>query len=154
MQNPSEHKPNDFTPVVSALELADYVITITDNFNKFPDFTKKERKNEDGTVTAIYIQRQDSLVNKLREQSSEIFVLLYTANQINLNKDPERKEERLNNQTKAIELCRRHLAYIQLCRKHFHLSANRIKHWGEMVMTVLNSAKKWHESDKSRYKNI
>lgn len=71
MANEGMHKPNDFTPVVGALKLADHVIKITDNFNKFPDFEERPRKNPDGMVTAVYIQRQDSLVNWVRDQAAE-----------------------------------------------------------------------------------
>ena len=151
MQHTGEHRPNEFTPVVSAMELADHVILITDNANKFPDFSMKRKKNEDGTVTEIYIQRQDSLVNWVRDQAKQIFVLLYTANKINLNNEPWRKAERLGNQLKAISLCEEHMATIQLCRKHFHLSAKKIEYWGGLALKVKNSTQKWHESDKRRY---
>ena len=49
--NSGEHKPNDFTPVVGAMYLADYVFMITENLNKFPDYSVKEKKNADGTIT-------------------------------------------------------------------------------------------------------
>lgn len=154
MRAKAEHKPNEFTPVVAACELADYVIAITDNLNTFPDYSKKDKKNEDGTVTAIYVQRQDTLVNWVRDQARQIFVLLYTANKINLRNEPERKEERLGNQRKAIKLCEEHMAAMQLCRKHFHLNNSRIEHWGRMTMAVKTAAEAWHKSDKSRYKDI
>lgn len=149
-----QYKPNPFTTVAEAMELADYVITITDNFNKFPDYTGKERKNEDGTATVIFVERQDSLVNWVRQQTREIFVLAYTANQIDLRKEPWRKDERLGKQAQAVKLCEEHLAAIQLCRKHFHLTAKRIKFWGEKARKVKKSLEGWHEKDKDRYKNI
>lgn len=154
MPNKSDHKPNDFTPVVGAMYLADYVITITDNINKFPDYIQTERKNDDGTVTAIYIERQDSLVNWVREQAKQIFILTYTANEINVAKQPWRKEERLSKQAEAIRLCNEHLAAIQLCRKHFHLSNRKVKHWGQQTRDLRLAIEGWHESDKDRYKYI
>lgn len=154
MPNKNDHKPNDFTPVVGALQLADHVLTITDNVNKFPDFIKKEKKNPDGTVTTVFIQRQDSLVNWVREQAKEIFMLTYTANEINLTRQPWRKEERLGNQARAIKLCGDHLAAIQLCRKHFHLSNRKVKHWGKLTRDLRIAIEGWHESDKGRYKSI
>ena len=42
MANAGDHKPNDFTPVVGAMNLADYVLLITDNLKKFPDYSVKE----------------------------------------------------------------------------------------------------------------
>lgn len=154
MANEGMHKPNDFTPVIGALDLADYVIKITDNFNKFPDFTEKQRKNPDGTVTSFYIQRQDSLVNWVREQAKEIFVLTYSANRINLTRQPWRKEERLRKQERAVDLCVEHLAGIQLCRKHFHLTNSKVKYWGGKTVILMNAIDNWNTSDRDRYKNI
>ena len=148
-----EYKPNNFTPVVGAMELADYVITITDNVNKFPDYTMKKRSNDDGAEIVI-VQRQDSLVNWVREQVRNIFILTYTANEITVNKQPWRKNERLEKQAHAIELCGEHLAAIQLCRKHYHLSNKKVKYWGGKVRDLRSSIEAWHESDKGRYKNI
>ena len=74
MATQNQHRPNDFTPVVGAMELADYVIKITDNPNKFPDFVVKEKTKADGTVVQMFIQRQDSLTNWVREQAKEIFI--------------------------------------------------------------------------------
>lgn len=149
-----EYKPNNFTPVVKAMNLFDYVDTITDNQKKFPEYKETEKKEKDGTVTKFLIMRQDSLVNRVREQAYQIYMLLWTANEINVTKEPDRKAERLGKQAKAIEICGEHLAAIQLCRKRFHLTNKRIKHWGKMTIEVRDTAKAWHKSDKDRYKNI
>ena len=150
-----DHKPNQFMPVVGAMNLADYVFLITDNINKFPDYCVKEKKNqEDGTVSKIFVFRADSLTNRVREMSNRIFMLTYTANEINLNRQPWRKEERLEKQAEAIRLCNDLLAEIQLCRKHFHLSAKKALHWGKKVRDLRLSIEGWHEKDKDRYKNL
>ena len=152
MPPPINKKPNDFTPVIGAINLADYVITITDNINKFPDCIAKEKKMPDGSIAQIYIQRQDSLTNWAREQAKQIFMLAYTANMINVQRQPGRREERLKRQLKAIALCEEHLAAIQLCRKHFKLSSGKVKHWGGMTLAVKAAIEGWHESDKRRYR--
>lgn len=154
MATENQHRPNDFTPVVGALYLADHVITITDNVNKFPDYIQKEKKNPDGTVTQMFIQRQDSLTNWVRDQAKQIYILTYTANEINLNKQPWRKDERLTKQKEAIRICGEHLAAIQLCRKHFHLSNKKVKYWGKMTRDLRSAIEGWYEKDKDRYRNI
>lgn len=154
MATANQHKPNDFTPVVGAMELAEYTIHITDNPNKFPDFALKERKNVNGTVTQILVVRDDSLTNLVRAEAREIFRLTFSANEINLRRQPWRKDERLGKQKKAIEVCSDLLADIQLCRKHFHLSTNRIRNWGMMVITLRTAIEGWHEKDKDRYRNL
>ena len=152
MTTQNQHRPNDFTPVVGAMELADYVIKITDNPNKFPDFAVKEKTKADGTVVQMFIQRQDSLTNWVREQAKEIFMLTFTANEINVTRHPWRKAERLAKQADAIRLCGEHLAAIQLCRKHFHLANTKVKHWGKMTRDLRTAIEGWHEKDKDRYK--
>lgn len=154
MPNAADHKFNSFTPVIACMNLADHVFNITDNINKFPEFNTKAIKNPDGTVTQVIQQRQDSLVNRVREQAWDIYILAWTANEINLEKEPWRKSERLEKQAKAISLCGEHLAAVQLCRKHFHLSYKKIKYWGEMTIKARNFLVKWNDSDKVRYKNI
>ena len=154
MANAGDHKFNPFTPVVSAMYLADHVFKITDNVNKFGEFSVTEKKNPDGTYTQVLIQKQDSLVNRVREQAWQIYILVWSANEINLSKQPWRKEERLKNEKDAIKICGEHLAAIQLCRRHFHLSNRKIKYWAEMTTKARNYIEKWHESDIDRYKGI
>lgn len=154
MQNSNQHRPNDFTPVTGAMDLADYVITITDNINTFPDFIRTERKNPDGTVSEVFIQRQDSLTQIVRDQTFRIFLLTFSANEINLTREPWRKMERLEKQAEVIRLCGEHIAAIQLCRKHFHLSKKRNKHWTNKAKELRAAIAGWHDSDKGRYKEI
>lgn len=136
------------------MELAEYVFKITDNPNKFKDFTVKEKKNEDGTITRIIISRSDSLTNRVRDMANKIYLLTYRSNEIDLRKQPERKEERLSKQVEAIDLCGDLLAEIQLCRMHFHLDYKRVLFWGDKVRNVRAAIERWHESDKDRYKDI
>lgn len=150
----SDRKPNDFTPVVAAMELADYVLLITDNPKSFPTCKAIAKKNEDGSLTSEVVMLDDSLINKVREQAYQIYMMASRANRINLRYQPYRKQERLKRQLEAISLCEDHLCTIQLCRKHFHLSAKRIKYWGGLTIKARNAIEKWHESDVERYKNI
>ena len=154
MSNVGDNKPNSFTPVVGAMNLAEYVFTITDNINKFPDYSISNKKNPDGTITQILVFRSDSLTNRVRDMANEIFLLTYTANEINLDRQPWRKEERLGKQAKAISLCSNLLPEIQLCRKHFHLSNKKVLYWGKKVRDLRTAIEGWHEKDKDRYKNI
>ena len=136
------------------MDLANYVINITDTINNFPDFIRTERKNPDGTISEVFIQRQDSLTQIVRDQTLRIFLLTFSANEINLTREPWRKAERLEKQADAIRLCGEHIAAIQLCRKHFHLSKKRNKHWTNKAKELRAAIAGWHDSDKDRYKNI
>jgi len=154
MATENMHKPNSFTPVVGAMQLVEYVFHITENPGKFRDYSLKERKTEDGSVTQVFFIRDDSLTNIVRAEARKIFHLTYSANEINLNRQPWRKDERLGKQAEAIQICGELLADIQLCRKHFHLTTQRIKNWGGMVRDLRTAIEGWHESDKARYRDI
>ena len=147
-----EYKITTWTPVVQALKLHEHVDHITSNPNKFKEYLESSKKNDDGTVTKIITFRQDALTNRIRQQAYDIYMNAYIANEINVNIEPERVEERLARQRKAIALCEEHLAAIQLSYKHFHLSFKKVKHWGNMTIAVRDSLKAWHTSDKSRFK--
>ena len=153
MATENQHKENSFTPVTAALELADYVFQITGNLKWFPDCSVKEQREGD-KVTQLLVFRDDSLVNTVREEARQIYHLVFTANEINLNRQPWRKNERLTRQAEAIALCGDLLADILLCRKHFHLTSKRIKYWGGLVRGTRAAIERWHDSDKARYKDI
>lgn len=136
------------------MDLAEYTLKITGNPNKFPDYSMKEKKNPDGSVTQIIISRDDSLTNIVRAEARQIYHLTYSANEINLTRQPWRKGERIGNQAKAIEICGYLLADIQLCKAHFHLPKKKILYWGGKVRDLRIAIEGWHEKDKDRYKDI
>jgi len=152
--NAGDRKQNDFTALVEAMNLAAYVDLITDNLKVFPDYSKVNEKDSNGNAYSVYVQKSSSLTNWVVNQTRKIFILTYSANRINLNKQPERKKERLDKECQAIELCYEHLAAIQLCKRRFHLSSKRIKYWGGRVRNLIKLLESWNESDKTRYKNI
>ena len=154
MATQEQHKANDFTPVVSAMEHAEYVLHITQSPKWFHDYSAKESVGNDGRATKILVFHDDSLSNIVRAEARQIYHLTFTANEINLKRQPWRKGERLSKQAEAIALCSDMLADIQLCRRHFHLTAKRIRHWGSMVIALRTAIEHWHESDKDRYKDI
>ena len=136
------------------MKLYGHVEHITSNPKKFQEYKESEKQNQDGTVTKIIMVRQDNLTNRVRQQAYDIYINAHMANEINVNREPGRAQERLLRQQKAISLCEEHLAAIQLCQKHFHLSFKKVKFWGNMAITARDSLKAWHTSDLSRYKQL
>lgn len=146
---------NKFDVIERALELADYVFQITENIKTFPmQIASVEKVSEEGKVVAIYVATQNALAKEIQKQANDIYLLLFTANMIDLRYEPERKEERLAKQRRAVELCNLHFAEMELCRKHLHLSTKRIGHWGKMTKELKELIRNWIISDKDRYKNI
>jgi hypothetical protein len=113
-----------------------------------------KKKFFNNSEIAIIQLKEDSIVNKIRQQAYDIYVNAFNANEINVKKQPYRKDERLRKQLRAIELCEEHLATIQLCRHKFHLSNKRIKYWGGKTRDLRDVIIRWHNSDKDRFKDI
>ena len=80
MLHEGQYKENAFTPVINAMELCDYVFTITDNAKKFPEYTVTKRKFRDNSDFIILQMREDSIVNKVRQQAYDIYMEVFTAN--------------------------------------------------------------------------
>ena len=154
MLHEGDYKTNTFTPVVLAMDLCAHVYHVTDNKNKFPEYTEQKIQDPDKTCSKILIARDDSLINKVREQAFQIYMCAFSANEINLNKHPEQKDRRLALQARAIELCNWHLATIQLLKKPFHLRKGKLKYWGKLTLKVRTALVKWNDGDRDRYKNI
>ena len=154
MATQNQHKPNDFTPVVAALNHLEYVLLITDNPKHFPDCARTEIKLGEKSTAVLGVYHQDSPTTNVRRLAHDIYQNTFIANYINLKRQPWRVRERLERQEKALALCDEMLAEIYVCRKHFHLSTRRIKHWGKMVVQIRRAIEGWHDSDKDRFKGL
>ena len=154
MATENQHKPNEFTPVVAALNHLEYVLLITDNPKNFPDCARTEIKLGDKSTAVLAVYHADTPTSNVRKYAHDIYQNVFIANSINLKRQPFRARERLARQEKAIALCDEMLAEIYVCRRHFHLSTKRIKYWGKMVVEIKRSTEGWHESDKDRFREL
>ena len=67
MLHEGQYKENSFTPVVEAMNLCDYVFTITDNPKKFPEYVATKKKFFNNSDLVIVQLKEDSIVNKIRQ---------------------------------------------------------------------------------------
>lgn len=123
----------DFLLLVKAKELAQYTFKMTDNQKRFP---KKYRF---------------TFVNRMQEMTLDIYELINTANELNIN-NPEALKERLKLQNKAITKCKTLLFLITLCleEEKIALSGRQAEVWAKYVLNVKNMAVRWHQKDKER----
>ena len=152
MSNAGNHKENDFTPVVAAMELYSYVIKVTDNLNKFPDYSIIEQVSASGEPIHVVVVRSDSLTNVIRAEARDIYHYAERANRIDLRKEPWRAHERLHNQELAIDVCDDMFRDLQLCQHHFHISTKRMLYWGSMIKVAKDSISRWHAKEAERLK--
>ena len=124
-----------FDALVRAMDLADYVITITANEKVFTP------------------NKQNALTNTIISTAVDIYIQAYNANEIRVGDSREEWERRSEKQKVAIEKCKDMLALIQLSRKVFHLTSKRIKYWGSKAKNVKDALISWHASDTKRYED-
>lgn len=96
-------------------------------------------------------QYYNSMTKKLMDLAQDIYIESWSANNIMVN-DADTYNERLKLQREAHRKCNELLALIQLAKPPYHLSAKRVKYWGDMVVDVRNLIYKWKESDIKRNK--
>ena len=100
--------------VVKAIELMQYTMTITSNRKRYP---------------SKYIQ----LVNKIQNQSMDIYEFLLDANTLSASAS---KSERLALQTKAITSCDKLSCFIELSMNLSLVGSDTAAHWQKQVSDV------------------
>ena len=116
---------------IATLDLCTYTLKITANENVFP-------------------AEQKAFIDKLRDTVLEIHLLCWEANNIRVNKDPDRFWQRINMEQTAADHCNRMCALIEVAKPLFHLSSQRCVYWTEKVVDVRNLIHAWSESDSKR----
>ena len=119
---------SDLDLFIKAKKLTKYTLTITSNQN-------------------VFFPQYSRLIDEINQLSIDIFVDLWTANNLNLF---TRSEERLNFQNKAIAKCIRLLAIIDVAQKVFHLSLRSVAYWGNIIIQIRNLTRAWKNSDNKR----
>lgn len=119
--------------IVMAQKLATYTIKITKNKKVFtPEYN-------------------DAITADIIHTAKDIFVSCWEANNIRVNKNPERAKERLKLQEYAAQQCNNLLTLIQLAQPIFHLTGKRVRYWSIMTLGTRMHIRKWNETDRKRY---
>lgn len=126
---------NRFTLPLDARDLALYTRQITKNAKVFDP--------------AIDLH----LPHQLRETADQIYFDIFEANSIRVD-GPEARKARFDLQKRAVRLCTRLLAEMDMAKISFHLSGKRCVFWGSNVRDIRQRCRDWHESDAKRYKSL
>ena len=94
---------------------------------------------------------QHALTDDIIRTAKDIFIHCWTANNIRVGKDEEKRKERRRLQEQAANDCNNLLALMQMAQTLFHLKLKRIKYWGERTIEVRTLIRSWIESDTKRY---
>lgn len=130
----SQRGENKFEVLVKAQQLTVYTIRICTNPKIFlPEY-------------------RGALTDDIVRVAKDIFLDLWTANNIVLNKSEHDNSQRHILQEQAARNCNNLLALMELARPVFHLKAKRIKYWAELTILVRKLIRSWIESDAKRVK--
>ena len=98
-------------------------------------------KNDFNNVTLI----------TLSETFLDIYSKVWEANRINVEREPNMLDARLQMQAYAISECRRAIMLVELAKGQFHLAATKFWHWSKMIIDLGKKIDAWHKSDIRRY---
>jgi len=119
--------------ITKALGLASHTILITKNPNVFkPEYNL-------------------AITEDLIHTAKDIYISVWTANNIRVNHDHDNAVERIRLQKHAALQCNNLLAMIQLAQRIFHLPTKRVKYWAGLTLEVRSYIRRWNESDRKRY---
>lgn len=102
----------------------------------------------------VFDDKYQKIIDKIVDCAVNIQMSSWTANNIRVGDDHEKKVMRLKYQTKAIIYCNNLLAYINIAQRLFHLRAKKVAYWISLVLETRNMIGSWNRSDKKRYKDI
>lgn len=116
-----------------AMELALHTIKICNNKNIF------------------LLEYQHALTDSIIQCATDIYVSTWNGNNVFVQADNGRWEEREKLQLHAALKCNELLALINIARRLFHLKGKKVKYWSQMVIETRQMIRKWHEANKKQY---
>lgn len=119
--------------VDSTLDLTQYTLQICSNENIFKPVYKP-------TVT-----------DRITSTVMSIYMNAYMANNIRVDQDVRKYNERDSRQRTAILHCNELLALINLAKRTFHLRGNKVEYWVKKTIHTRELLKKWNDADYDRY---
>lgn len=123
----------EFLLITKAKDLVKHTLRMTNNSKRYP---KKFRFE---------------FVNRMQGLALDIFELIQSANELNIN-DPAELKERLYMQNKAITKCKTLSFFIELSFEEEDIKINdkQCKTWTRYILDVQYMAIRWHSRDKER----
>ena len=97
---------------------------------------------------------QTALTDDLIRTAKNIYIYVWTANNINVSKRASHWKYREQYQFKAVLECNNLLAMIGLARSLYHLRGKKAAYWSKQVIEARKKIQAWHAKDVERYANL
>jgi len=100
----------------------------------------------------VFIQDQDAFTQKIRDVATDIHLLCWEANNVNVCKSMERYKTRIELQARAIDKCNSLCALIEIAKPLYHLATRRVVFWTDRTVKLREMIINWKNSDIKRLK--
>ena len=97
---------------------------------------------------------QTALTDDLIRTAKNIYIYVWTANNINVSKRAAHWKYREQYQFKAVLECNNLLAMIGLARSLYHLRGKKTSYWSKLVVEARKKIQAWRAKDIERYANL
>ena len=94
---------------------------------------------------------QNATLVRIQECLLSVYTKVWDANKINVAKDPDLAQMRLELQNWAVVDCKRLLSLFELAKPQFHIPSKKFWNWMNMLVEFGRKLAAWHKSDVSRY---
>lgn len=118
---------------VEARKYCAYVLHITANNKNFP-------------------LEQNDINSMIRDTALDIYTSCWEANNIRVDNDKERYNERIRLQRHAHDKCNAMMALIELAVPLYHMPNKRCIYWMNQTKALRNKIAAWNKSDEARLK--
>lgn len=128
--------------------------------NRQLDACTKARELAEHTICCcgnrkIFLPQYDGgITNDMLTTAKNIYLYVWTANNIRVGNDPDKWKRRSQLQEEAALQCNNLLALLSLAHKVFHLKGKKVSYWARMTIDTRGLIRKWHEADVKRYGGI
>ena len=97
-------------------------------------------------------QNQRRFIEKLQDCAIDIQALCWEANEIKVGNSKSRYQRRIDLQDMAAEKCNRMAMLVETAKPLFHLESKRVRYWLNLILTLRDIIRGWHDSDVKRLK--
>lgn len=128
-----DRKPGRLDVNTKAKAFADHTLRITSNRN-------------------VFFEGFDDVLEDIRQTAINIHINCWIANNIRVNNNMDRYHRRIELQARAVDLCIKMGALIDLAKKLWHLSGSKVKYWNNLLVELRTIISAWRSSDVQRLK--
>lgn len=100
----------------------------------------------------VFFEGFDDVLTQIRQAAIDIHTCCWIANNIRVGNNMDRYLRRIELQARAVDLCIKLGALIDLAKKLWHLSGGKVKYWNDRLVELRTIISAWRSADVQRLK--